>query len=383
MKKQQIDVRFSGYCESPLQIITAVQHLPLGCYLHVLHRMEPLIVYKILQLEGFAWCVRHGDSTLPVELFIWRLGDSLAQCHLLEAVGEAVLNGVKIESTLDELPSVFLQDEAHSLDPIPALPRSGVAPHFFCDTLKNGAAAPTLVVLPAGHFLRAARCSGVHAHKPAMRLQHIVKPFAIGIYPVTVADFARFAQATGYKTQPEQGQHHPRKWQGWVKEVLNSWQAPGFVQNSRHPVTVINQHEAKDYCRWLCSETGYKYRLATEVEWEYACRAGSTEDWCFGNDKTQAAEYVWSQENAAGHTHPVGQKQPNAFGLYDMHGHVWEWTASFYQHKQQVIKNACIVRGGSWDNKLYLTRSAAFSFRMPLDSNARLGFRVVREINGL
>ena len=89
-----------------------------------------------------------------------------------------------------------------------------------------------------------------------------------------------------------------------------------------YPALSMTFHAAQEYCRWLSAKTGKKYRLPTEAEWEYACRAGSTGDYCFGDDFNKLDEYGWSRNNSG--THPVGQLKPNAWGLYDVHGNVLE-----------------------------------------------------------
>jgi formylglycine-generating enzyme required for sulfatase activity len=140
------------------------------------------------------------------------------------------------------------------------------------------------------------------------------------------------------------------------------------------PAICMTQHAAKNYCKWLSAKTGRYYRLPTEAEWEYACRAGSKTAYSFGDDPGQLDEYAWYFDNSQDKYHKVGQKKPNAWGLYDMHGNVAEWTLDqyipdYYQaFAGKVTLNPWVVatklypkavRGGSWDDDPEALRSAA------------------------
>ena len=98
-----------------------------------------------------------------------------------------------------------------------------------------------------------------------------------------------------------------------------------YFKNHDLPVDSVSWDDAVEFCRKLSKKEGKTYRLPTEAEWEYAARAGSTSRYCFGDDANSLAEHAWYGSNSDGRTHPVGQKKPNAFGLYDMHGNVYEW----------------------------------------------------------
>lgn len=144
-----------------------------------------------------------------------------------------------------------------------------------------------------------------------------------------------------------------------------------------YPAICMTQHAARVYCRWLSAKTGRYYRLPTEAEWEYACRAGTETAYHFGDDPDQLAQYAWYFDNSDETYHPVGRKQPNPWGLYDMHGNVAEWCldqhiADFYVRLSGAAagddKNPlavptkvepCVVRGGSWDDDPEMLRSAA------------------------
>jgi formylglycine-generating enzyme required for sulfatase activity len=138
---------------------------------------------------------------------------------------------------------------------------------------------------------------------------------------------------------------------------------PSYFQgNPQNPVESVSYDGAVAFCEKLSKMTDKNYRLPTESEWEYACRVGTTTDYCFGNDANQLEDYAWYYDNSEGTTHPVGLKLPNAWGLYDMHGNVWERT--------QGAK----LRGGSWYSDPTYCYSA---YICNLTLAESIGFRVV------
>ncbi|MHA4807985.1 formylglycine-generating enzyme family protein [Flavitalea flava] len=141
-----------------------------------------------------------------------------------------------------------------------------------------------------------------------------------------------------------------------------------------YPAVNMTQYAALAYCKWLTSKTGHFYRLPTEAEWEYACRAGASTAFSFGDDPSQLTEYAWYSKNSSEKYHKVGTKKPNKWGLFDMHGNVAEWTLdqylpNFYEvFREKKAVNPCAfptklypvsVRGGSWDDDPESLRSAA------------------------
>lgn len=140
-----------------------------------------------------------------------------------------------------------------------------------------------------------------------------------------------------------------------------------------HPAVGMTQFNALQFCKWLYTRTGVFYRLPTEAEWEYACRAGTETAFSFGNDTTQLAGYAWSRSNSGEKTHPVGGKKPNQWGLYDMHGNVAEWTLDqyipdYYSKLPDKINDPLSkaenlyphsVKGGSFEDDANALRSAA------------------------
>jgi len=165
-----------------------------------------------------------------------------------------------------------------------------------------------------------------------------------------------------------------------------------FENNPQNPVEQVSWDDAKAFCQKLSQITGKTYRLPTEAEWEYACRAGTTTRYYFGDDANQLENYAWYKGNSHGTTHPVGQKKPNAWGLYDMTGNVWEWCeddwhnnyiaasddgSAWLNNDNRSQPKKCL-RGGSWGLYPNNCRSA---FRLNYYRRAfryiDLGFRVV------
>ena len=141
-----------------------------------------------------------------------------------------------------------------------------------------------------------------------------------------------------------------------------------------YPAICMTQHSARTFCKWLTAKTGRYYRLPTEAEWEYACRAGTTTAYSFGDDPATIGDYAWYYDNASEKYQKVGQKKPNPWGLHDMHGNVAEWVLDQYSRgfyaesagkpskdplKIPLVEYPRAVRGGSWQDDTALLRSAA------------------------
>jgi formylglycine-generating enzyme required for sulfatase activity len=173
------------------------------------------------------------------------------------------------------------------------------------DTLQDGSEGPSMVWLPDGDFTMGQDDSSYDWEKPAHPVR--VDAFSIGQYPVTFEEYDRYCKETG-REKPDDA--------GWGR--------------GKRPVINVSWEDAQAYCEWLGERTGETYRLATEAEWEYACRAGTQTRWSCGDDEEQLGDYVWYNKNADGKTHPVGEKRPNPWHLHDMHGNVWEWCRDWF-----------------------------------------------------
>lgn len=294
----------------------------------------------------------------------------------------------------------------------PAL--AGTSPLRDCDD------CPEMIVAPAGSFYAGSpslettreRLDAAYAAREQPRTQvKIAKAFAVSRYPVTRGEYARFVQDTarsaGACSVLKDGPTNQ-----WGMDSQRTWMDPGFEQDDRHPVVCVNFDDAVAYVAWLSARTGARYRLPTGHEWEYAARAGVSTARLWGDDRRGACEYgnvsdasrarahnngvadaekFFPCDDGYVHTSPVGAFKPNAFGLYDALGNVWEWTSdcletslSASSETQSDPRGDCsshIDRGASWTNSPKYARLAA---RHPDRREARttvLGFRVVREID--
>ena len=165
-----------------------------------------------------------------------------------------------------------------------------------------------------------------------------------------------------------------------------------FKNNPKNPVETVSWNDAQEFCKKLSQLTGKKYRLPTEAEWEYACRAGTQTRFYFGDDATKLEDYGWYNGNSSSKTHTVGEKKPNDWGLYDMSGNVWEWCEDpyhdSYADKPENIKNngntawpssdisLRVLRGGSWGSDSWYCRSADRNWYIAVVRFNDIGFRL-------
>ena len=161
---------------------------------------------------------------------------------------------------------------------------------------------------------------------------------------------------------------------------------PFHFKGDNLPIEWVSRNEANEFCENLSVKTGRTYSLPTEAQWEYACRAGSQTIFCFGDSEKDMKHYAWYVENSDKKTHPVGQKRPNKWGLFDMHGNVWEWCSDWYrEYEGEEVRNPTgpkkgrfmVLRGGSWCNHPNDCRSACRYYNFPHYRSISIGFRVV------
>lgn len=153
---------------------------------------------------------------------------------------------------------------------------------------------------------------------------------------------------------------------------------PSYFKNKlNNPVESVSWNDVQSFISKLNGkDKKFIYELPTEEEWEYCCRAGSQGDYYFGNDEKLLKKYAWYNENSKESTHPVKKKLPNKFGLYDMHGNVWEWTSSVWSKGSSFR----VFRGGGWGSVPQNLRSANRNNDDPGSSNSNVGFRLARTL---
>jgi len=253
------------------------------------------------------------------------------------------------------------------------------------DHMQIGGLGPKMIVLPTGSFLMGSTEQTDGKERFDDERQHevtIKKPFALGQYLVTNAEFRRF--------RPD---HDSGSFEG---HGLNG---------DDQPVVEVLWQDAVDYAEWLSDQTGKRYRLPTEAEWEYAARAGTQTRRYWGDDPDSACEYTnvydrtakqelnidWPHhdcDDSYALTSPVGRFKPNGFKLYDVLGNVWEWTCSAYDEGYWGAERRCLeewdsrrsLRGGSWSGSPWLVRSADRSRFRPSLRNINIGFRVAQDL---
>ena len=263
-------------------------------------------------------------------------------------------------------------------------------------THRDCADCPEMVSIPGGTF-RMGELNGVGEDYGLPVHSVTVPAFRLGKYEVTVGQFRRFVEASGYRTDAERNAGSAAGCYTYTDYNLewtpgHSWRSPGYAIDDNQPVVCVSWNDAQAYVEWLSAETGGHYRLPTEAEWEYAARAGSTTEYSWGNDIASNWEncvyYVCGDSYE--YTAPVGSFPANAWGLHDMHGNVWEWVQDCWNDSYQGAptdgsaweSGDCgrrVLRGGSWYNTARHLRSANRSGIDRADRDFNLGFRLAQD----
>ena len=217
------------------------------------------------------------------------------------------------------------------------------------------------VLIPAGEFMMGSPDSesGRSSHEGPVHKVRITRPFYVGKYEVTQAAY----EAVVGKN-------------------------PSHFKGSSNPVERVSWHDSVAFCKKLSQPAGVDIVLPTEAQWEYACRAGTRTRFSFGDDLNyrQLGEYAWYSSNSGNKTHAVGEKKPNPWGLYDMHGDVWEWCEDWYgSYSSGSATDPTgpsrgtnrVLRGGSWYSSVNCLRSANRNRNSPDITNYNYGFRCV------
>ena len=249
------------------------------------------------------------------------------------------------------------------------------AVEVFRDTLRDGGQGPEMVVLPTGRFRMGDLDGGGFDNERPVRTVIISRPIAMGKYPVTFEEYDRFVSATDAYRPDDRG---------WGRGT--------------RPVIKVSQEDAKAYAVWLSEQTGKRYRLPSEAEWEYAARAGTTTRYSWGDSISCSQARYGRRPNGEcsdsyDGTVAVGSFAANPFGLYDMHDNVCEWVEDCWHNNYEGApsdgsawttggdKSLAVVRGGSWSDIPSSLRSA-FRYRFkPSVRGFNLGFRLVQDLN--
>jgi formylglycine-generating enzyme required for sulfatase activity len=224
-----------------------------------------------------------------------------------------------------------------------------------------------LVPIPAGEFTMGSPES--EPDRQGGETQHLVKitkPFYLSAHEVTQQQYESVMQVS-----PWEGKDYAKK-------------GPGY------PATHVNWDEAVAFCGKLSKQEGVEYRLPTEAEWEYACRAGTTTAYSFGDDVRQLPQHAWYSGSSNGSTHPVGELKPNAWGLFDMHGNVREWCQDWHgRYESLEVSDPTgaasgrhrVLRGGAFFHLPMHVRAAVRLFNLPVNRYHVSGFRLTRTYN--
>lgn len=261
----------------------------------------------------------------------------------------------------------------------PAKPRAAEMKPY-TEKMEHTDSTFDMVPIPGGEFMMGSSDSEADRNAdegPVHRVK--IEPFWMGKHEVTWDEYDVWSYNLDIQRRKlrKQAENERDKASSVVTRPTKPYTDMTFdMGHTGYPAICMTQLGAKMYCKWLSAKTGRYYRLPTEAEWEYACRAGTTTAYSFGNTSDKLAEHAWYYDNADEAYHKVGLKKPNPWGLYDMHGNVAEWVLDQYDPEfyARDLPNGSmilsvpktlyprVVRGGSWDDDPEGLRSAARVF---------------------
>jgi len=324
--------------------------------LHLLTGVDPFTLIDDSTL-GFAW--RDFLSGKRVSDELGKILDKMTQQRPIDRYSSATealqalgIRSIPSSSTPASLSPTSVRTPPTTGETFQPSQSQKMSARSFTESLKKkgifgGDVSLEMIAIPSGSY----KMGGTH--------QVSISAFAIGKYQIT---------------------------QALYEDVMGN--NPSHFKGVDLPVERVSWNDAVAFCQKLSQQTGKEYRLPSEAEWEYACRAGSTTKYCFGDSDSQLKDYAW-YDNSGSKTHPVGKKKPNAWGLYDMHGNVWEWCADNWESDlSKIPKDGKVLlsggnssshplRGGSWYYNSLNCRSEFRCYSSAGYKSSDLGFRVV------
>ncbi len=266
--------------------------------------------------------------------------------------------------TLDDEVKIDSQKNSHSYEK-PSFETKEIVelPEALEERVMMSYIQPSMVKIPKGSFMMGSE-DGRDYEKPLHRVD-IDYDFYVGRYPVTFDEYDKFCDDIGKKRPSDKG---------WGR--------------GRQPVINISWSDADEFAKWLSQKSGKEYSLLSEAEWEYVAKAGSETKWSFGDSADDLEQYSWYSDNSGGRANSVGEKLPNSFGVYDVHGNVWEWCEDDWtedysntpvdgsSYKSEDTNRKKVLRGGSWFNFPDYTRSVNRSSSELSTKNGTYGFRL-------
>lgn len=345
-------------------------------------------------------------ATTLLDLASRRLQDNGDQSAARALLNRAVSIGG--QSTRSEQLKQQIDDYQPPVESPASLVREVTPGRRFSDLLGNtGSQGPLLIEVPSGTMVLGADV-GAPSNQPPYAVEFSA-PFAIGATEVTRTEFARFVDQSGYRTDAERQGGSCTYWVfGWTSRPGKNWETPGFDQGGNDPVVCVSHADVQAYLSWLSNQTGERYRLPTESEWEYAARLGvqagylSAENIC---EKANVADFelarvhktrkdstnVFQCDDGHGSTTAVARFEANPLGLFDTIGNASEWVADCWTANHSAARgdgsavstqncSEGVSRGGSWIELPANTSTVSRVRRARGESLNHLGFRVVREL---